>query len=217
MRLSYPSNRLAGALLALFIAIPASAQAEPLKIPPIDECRRIGGLAQFRARLARAIRKEDHKALLAMMAPDVLINFGGETGPAKFAEQWGLDGGPSELWVHLRPLARMGCARSGDAFVIPSLPVQWDEMADPLDKFVALGPRAEVRGGPEYDSPVIAALAWDVVSAIDHGSDVQTGVRLADGRLGWMSDTDLYSPLGYRMVVEKRGGKWLITALVAGD
>jgi hypothetical protein len=201
----------------LLIAIPASAQAVPPKIPPIDECKRISGLVQLRARLADAIRKEDSKALLAMLAPDVLNNFGGDNGPARFAEQWGLDGGPSELWIILRPLARMGCARSGDAFVIPSLPVQWDEMEDPYDKYVAVGPKAEVRQGPEYDSPVIATLAWDVVSAIDNASDVQTGVRLADGRTGWMSDTDLYSPLDFRMVIEKRGAKRLITALVAGD
>jgi hypothetical protein len=199
------------------MVIPAPANAAPPKIPPIDECRRISGLVQFRARLANVIRKEDSKALLALLAPDVLINFGGDNGPAKFAEQWGLDGGPSELWVYLRPLARMGCARSGDAFVIPSLPVQWDEMEDAYDQYVAVGPTAEVRQGPEYDSPVVATLAWDVVSAIDNASDVQTKVRLADGRQGWMSDTDLYSPLGYRMVVEKRGDKWLITALVAGD
>lgn len=204
-------------MLALLLAISESIAAVPLKIPPIDECKRTSSLVQFRSRLADAIRREDHKALLAMMSSDVLINFGGETGPARFAEQWGLDGGPSELWAYLRPLARMGCARSGGAFVIPSLPVQWPEMEDPLDQFVAIGPKAEVRQGPDYDSPVIATLAWDVVSTIDNVSDVQTGVRLADGRTGWMSDTDLYSPLGYRMVVEKRQGKWLITALVAGD
>ena len=204
-------------MLAVLLVFPASAAAAPPQIPPIDQCKRISGLVQVRARLANAIRREDHKALLAMLAPDVLINFGGDTGPAKFAEQWGLDGGPSELWAHLRPLPRMGCARSGDAFVIPSLPVQWDDMEDPYDRFVAVGPKAELRQGPEYDSPVIATLAWDLVSAIDHSSDVQTKVRLADGRTGWMSDTDLYSPLGYRLVVEKRGAKWLITALVAGD
>jgi hypothetical protein len=46
----------------LLIAIPASAQAVPPKIPPIDECKRISGLVQLRARLADAIRKEDSKA-----------------------------------------------------------------------------------------------------------------------------------------------------------
>jgi hypothetical protein len=90
-------------------------------------------------------------------------------------------------------------------------------MEDPLGKFVAVGPAAELRKGPEYDSPIIARLTWDVVTATNNIGDVQTGVRLADGREGWMSDTDLYSPLGYRMVVEKRDGKWMITALVAGD
>ncbi len=32
-----------------------------------------------------------------------------------------------------------------------------------------------------------------------------------------MHDDELYSPLNYRMVVEKLRGKWMITAFIAGD
>lgn len=46
---------------------------------------------------------------------------------------------------------------------------------------------------------------------------MQTKVKLADGREGWIADDELYEPVGYRMVVEKLRGKWMITAFVAGD
>jgi hypothetical protein len=55
------------------------------------------------------------------------------------------------------------------------------------------------------------------VTAIKTGGDMWTGVRLPDGRKGWISDDDLYEPLGYRMTIERRAGEWAITAFVAGD
>lgn len=197
--------------------VAAPAVAAPSRLPPIDECKGDREFAAFRANLKDAIQREDAKALLALMAPDVLVDFGGGTGPAAFAKSWGLDGGPSELWPTIKPILRMGCAKSGDAFVLPSLSVQWDSDDDLEERWLVVGPSAKLRQGPAYDSPVIAKLAWDVVTITNNESDVQSGIRLADGRQGWIADADLYSPMGLRMVVEKRGAKWLITAFVAGD
>ena len=43
------------------------------------------------------------------------------------------------------------------------------------------------------------------------------GVEIPDGRKGFVRRDQTVNPLGYRAVFEKRGGKWLITAFVAGD
>ena len=42
-------------------------------------------------------------------------------------------------------------------------------------------------------------------------------MRPRDGREGWLRANELRSPLDYRAVAEKRKGKWMITAFVAGD
>ncbi len=52
---------------------------------------------------------------------------------------------------------------------------------------------------------------------ISRASDTMTGVRLPDGREGFVTDDRAYELLGYRMTVERRGAKWMITSFVSGD
>jgi len=113
----------------------------------------------------------------------------------------------------------LGCARDKDARIIPSLAIQFDPDSDQqvFEAMVVTSPGAKLRRGPEPDSPSLAILSWDVVTAVDQAGGLQTKVRLADGREGYMLDTELYGPLDYRMIVEKLRGKWMITAFVAGD
>jgi hypothetical protein len=42
-------------------------------------------------------------------------------------------------------------------------------------------------------------------------------VKLAGGQQGYIASAYVRSPLDYRIVFEKRQGRWLITTLVAGD
>lgn len=103
--------------------------------------------------------------------------------------------------------------------MIPSLSGQFesDEEEDVFEKLVVISDKGELRAGPEPGSKLVARLAWDVVTAVEASGDVLTKVRLADGREGWLPAEQLYSPLDYRAVVEKRGKAWQITAFVAGD
>jgi len=204
--------------LALLLAVPTCAQAIPRKLPPVDQCKSTPGLGGFRDRLKQIVAKRDGKAFRVMLAPDVLVNFGGEAGPKAFADTWHLNRGNSELWPLLTQMLKLGCAGSGSSFVIPSLTDQLNpESADDIfDQMLAL-PGAKLRKGFEPGSDTIAMLAWDLVTSIDRKGDDQTKVRLADGREGWLFDNELYAAMSYRMVIEKRRGKWMITALVAGD
>ena len=210
-------RRLALALV-LLLAVPTYAQTIPRKLPPVDQCKSKPGLGAFRDRLKQLVAKRNRKALLPMLAPDVLVNFGGEAGPKAFADTWHLNRGTSELWPLLTRMLKLGCAGSGSSFVIPSLTDQLHpESADDIfDQVLAL-PGAKLRKGSERGSDTIGTLAWDLVTSIDRKGDDQTKVRLADGREGWLSDDELYAAMYYRMVIEKRRGKWMITALVAGD
>ena len=79
-------RRTAFALL-LFAAVPAQA-AVPSKLPPVDRCTGDADFGKFRNRAQAAIAKEDRGGLLKLLAPDVLVNFGGENGRAAFARQW---------------------------------------------------------------------------------------------------------------------------------
>lgn len=210
----------AALLLAGLLFLASPGQAFPLKLPPVDECRSAPGLTAFRDRLAEVVAKKDSKALLALLADDVLINFGGEDGPQAFAETWALDRpGKSDLWPLLTKILRLGCVPSGKKFAIPSLTMQFEPDADEdlFDIFVVISANAALRSGLAAGSRVIGHLAWDVVKAIDQSGGAQTKIELQDGRQGWVDAEQLYNPASYRLFMEKRGGKWMITALVAGD
>ena len=211
-------------VLALSLAtlglVATSAQAFPPKLPPVDECSSEPGFSTFRQHLNDVVARKDREALLAMLAPNVAVNFGGSEGPKAFAEAWGLDrAGESEIWPLLRKILGLGCAVSEEGFAIPSLTMQFEpeEDEDLFDKFVVISPAATLRSGPEPGSRPIGKLAWDVVKAVDQSRGAQTKVRLQDGREGWLSSAELYNPAYYRMFLRKRDGKWVIAAFIAGD
>ncbi len=209
---------LALGLAALGLA--TAAQAFPPKLPPVDECSSEPGFTTFREQLRQAVARKDRQALLAMLAPNVIVNFGGGEGPKAFIEAWGLDSpADSEIWPLLRKILALGCAASDEGFAIPSLTMQFEpeDDEDLFDKFVVISPAATLRSGPDPGSRPIAKLAWDVVKAVDQSKGAQTKVRLQDGREGWLFSEELYNPAYYRMFLQNRGGKWVIAALVAGD
>ena len=64
---------------------------------------------------------------------------------------------------------------------------------------------------------VIAVVRDEKVYRYFDPVENQTKVRLKDGREGWLWAKEVRSPIDYRATIEKRKGKWMITAFVAGD
>ena len=69
--------------------------------------------------------------------------------------------------------------------------------------------------GEEASNP--ATVPWTVAPVVSRVADWGIGVRLPDGREGYVPNDEHYEPADYRLMIEKRAGKWLITAFVAGD
>jgi hypothetical protein len=206
-------------LLALLLAANGPATALPSRLLPIDQCTADRSFAAFRRGLKTAVAKRDRNRLLALMAPDVLVDFGGAKGREEFAKAWEFDPRePDNIWSQLERMLKLGCARSDSARIIPSLGVQFEGARDEdlVDSRLILpGAKLYREIGVESASP--KTLPWTLAKATDTAGDFLTGVKLPDGREGFIPDGDLYEPLGYRMMVERRSGRWLITAFVAGD
>lgn len=214
---------LAAAVLALQSAPPASAAASrPLVLPPIDECGADVGFARFRAELLDALARRDVARLRPMVAEDIFYTFGGDAGRDAFFEDWGLDGDPnaSGLWTALAETLMLGCARLEGERVAPYAFARWPEFDDVGTSFLAR-PGAAFYPRPEVDGEPIAILAWHVVE--DAGPEGATGnslwrrVRLADGRTGYVRETELRVDIDYRASFEQRGDRWLLATFVAGD
>jgi len=204
-------------LTAFLIALVAAGA--PLKLPPVDQCSRDAGFKAFHSSLKQAVAKRDQAAFMKLVAPDVLVNFGGDKGHATFVKQWEIGSAKSELWRQFDAILPLGCARVESARVIPSLAGQFDSDQDDdvFELAVVVGPGAKLRKALAKDSPAIATLSWDVVRPLSNEGETQTKVRLKDGREGWLWAKEVRSPIDYRATIEKRKGKWMITAFVAGD
>ena len=208
------------AVAALLLAA-RPVHAAPRTLAPVDQCSADAGFAVFRQALGRAVARRDAPALKRLLAPDVLVNFGGDIGWAAFSRQWALDRpGKSGVWKELERILPLGCARVDKARVLPSLAGQFsaDDDQDAFETMVVVERGAALRAREQADSRIVAKLNWDLVTALeapDGGKHIK--VRTGDGREGWLARRALRSPLDYRAVVEKQRGRWRITAFVAGD
>lgn len=205
--------------MALFATLPNSSLAAelPRNLPPVEQCSGDRSFVQFRNRLKQIVAEKDRAAFLALLAPDVLVNFGGGTGRDEFAKAWSFDATEyGNVWSQLEKMLKMGCARDGASRIIPSLPMQVEPDSDE-DWVVVLPPGAMIFKWVGNELAYSEVMKWTVATVTSRVSDTMTDVKLPDGRDGSISDDYLYEPGGYRMIVEKRRGKWTITAFVAGD
>jgi hypothetical protein len=211
-------RRIAFALAALLFTS-APVHALPRRLPPIEQCSGDRGFVNFRSALRVAVARRNRAALIGMLAPDVMVSFGGDSGRDAFAKLWSFN--PKEygnVWDQLETMLKLGCTNSDKIRMIPSLSSQLDQYgADEAFEMRLILPGARLFKTPGNVHTAAPVQAWSLAKATNAGGDLWTGVKLVDGREGFISDDNLYEPLGYRMLVEKRQGKWMITAFVAGD
>jgi hypothetical protein len=202
----------------LILAVAALALA-PARLPPVDRCSIDPSFRRFRAELASTVQRRDARALLGIVADDVMVDFDSSRGPREFARVWRLDGkrgAQSGIWRELRTVMTLGCAPVGSARFMPSLVAQLGD-AEPLETFVAL-PGAGLRNSPRNHSPVTARLSFHVVKL--EGSwppGTWAHVALSDGRSGYVRSTELRNALQWRAQFEKVAGRWRLMSFVDGD
>ena len=209
-------------LAALALAAPAASQAEVRRLPPVDRCATDRSFVDFRTRLIGAVDRQNLGFILSILSQDVQSSFGGEPGRADFIAHWSLDRpATSALWRELGAVLRLGCARVEDgALWMPSFsaPAGGDEEDELVPRFIAVVPGAVLRASASDGARVIAPLEWDVMTAPDNdGTSPWIAARLADGRRGFVRRRDVRDLADYRAVFEKRGGRWRMTAFIAGD
>ncbi|QDZ07138.1 SH3 domain-containing protein [Sphingomonas panacisoli] len=202
-----------GLLLATSLAAsPAAAK----QYPPRDDCVADASFVAFRTSLADIVKRKDAKALLAVVAPDIEWSFGDPHGRAGFAKEWKLAApATSGLWEELGRMLARGCSlKDGEA----SAPYWYQngpsgELAD-----IALinGERVNIREAPSKTAKVVRTADWESVTIGDEAKD-WTKVTFEDGTAGYVANDFLWSGYSYRALFDKRGGKWLMTAFIAGD
>lgn len=185
----------------------------------MQDCAADPSFQAFLGELDRAIAGKDSGWLLAIVAEDIDVDFGGGAGRAWFAETWALDRPEtSRLWAELAAIRRLGCASDGEGgYWLPSM-FRSDAFDDVFAAAVAIRPGATVHTAPDPESEVIATLDWDVLSVdIWNYEAPWQQVRLADGRTGFVRSTDIRSPIDYRALFVPHAEGWRLQVFIAGD
>lgn len=205
-----------GLTITLLCAAPLAAQDATL-LRPVDEASSQAEFFGFRARLQTAVAARDVDALLAMSSPNIKLSFGGDDGSAAFRRQLASDGGA--LFARLaETLALGGSFRTPDQFVAPYTYSRWPEQFDAFSHFAVVGERVAVRASQRPTSEMLSTVSWAIVTLGPEGErDGMTQVELPGGRYGWIATRFLRSPVDYRALFVREGGRWQLAMFVAGD
>ena len=197
----------------------AMAASSPARLPPVDRCAGEADFAQFRSAIEDAVTRKDAAALRKLAASNIQSNFGGEGSWSEFASTWALnEPQTSKLWDKMQEVMALGCAKTEDGGrVFPGL---FDDVSEDVDVFELLvaRPGAVLRASADKQAPAIMRLDWTSTLQIESPAPENwVKVQVPSGETGWVETDLLISPLDYRLVSEKRDGRWQITAFIAGD
>ena len=207
---------IAAILLSLLAVAPAAGAVD--RRPPVDRCASEPGFAAFRTSLRAAAARRDAAFIRSILIEDILVNFGGDSGREAFVRQWRLGEADSRFWAELLTVLDLGCAPIEEELVAPSMFAQLEDQEDMTAVVMAVRPGAVMRERPDDAADVVATLDWDVLTwRSEQTPEGWLAVALADGRQGYVRQADTRSLGDYRAFFRRTGGRWQITAFIAGD
>jgi len=204
-------------------AASTTANAER-RLDPVDEAAQDTGLLKYLERLKSIIARRDMTALLAQMDPVFRVDFDGGKGPTAFAHRWNPTAPDSAVWKVLDRLFGLGGTfYTPTLFAISYVYTKFPFDLDPYSYVVVTRDQAPLRPEPSADATPIAALQTGIVAVKPKLTPpvrelpAWLKIGVPDGPEGFVASTDVYSPAGYRVFFEKRGGKWRWISLVCAD
>ena len=133
------------------------------------------------------------------------------------------------LWLVLKTgegEAYGGAFLSDSAFAAPYVYAIWPDSLDAFEYVVVTSPAAVVRTAPSASADTLGTASHSLLPYEDWRGVPESpvepdtswaGVLLPDGRTGWLRADDVHSPVGWRAIFERRDGRWMIVAFIAGD
>lgn len=191
------------------------------RLCPADEGPSDASFLAFRDRLRSAVEHRSEGELTPLIATNIRTSFGSGGGIDGFRKQWRTSSNDSKLWPTLQRIIDHGGSfqSGGDAkmFWAPYVYSKWPESVDAFEHVAALGRATPIFSKPAPGAPKIATVDWEILTVSSPSKGDWTKVRTGSGTEGWVSNDDVYSPVGYRAGFSNRGGEWKLEALVAGD
>lgn len=213
-------------VLALFAVVLANA-APAAQLKPIDEATGNASLMKFRNELQGVIARKDTPALIRLFAPDVYFGYADDArGLAAFNKLWNPASNDTRLWVALAMIVDGGGKFASPAtfnapYVFAAFPADYDINAT----VIVTNPAAVLRRAPGASASIIRKLDHEILEVVkasgrwQHmaGPNDWEQVKDTTGQIGFVPSIDVRSPMDYHLVIENRGGRWLIKEFSVGQ
>ncbi|HEX6941682.1 MAG TPA: hypothetical protein VF128_02075 [Gemmatimonadaceae bacterium] len=195
------------------------------KLLPRDEANE--SFRQFRSDALRAFASRDTTFLYGMLAPEIRNSFGGDDSVAGFRRLWKTDEPTSDVWTALIRVLTMGGQQSSDSqFTAPYVYAFWPDSIDAFEHVAVVGDSVRVHDAPAAGSRILGGALhsilkfreWRGLPASGVAADTTWAkVLLPNADSGWIRGASVYSPVGWRAMFVRRGGRWLMVFFVRGD
>jgi hypothetical protein len=210
--------QLAAVLIAVSLA-PASTlpQAFP-RLDRIDEASRRPDFVIFRQQLRSAIARRDVSAVLRVVDPEIKLGFGGDDGVDALKRK--LESAESDVWQELDEVLELGGTfQESDTFVAPYVFSRWPQSFDSFEHVAVIGSAVRIRARPALSAPVVSTVSYAILKLGPDGysDEPWIGVRLPDGRAGFVDAKFARSPSDYRAAFKFEDGRWRMVFFAAGD
>lgn len=206
---------------------------------PEDHTNRIPGFAPFAARLKQAVEARDADYIRSLMVPETQVGWGIEWHPMSQRErqaalkEWssGLDDPKALFWTVMDRYVQWGIKWDDSQRVAryPSIDSQRRDVrfeAQGMDGVIA-GTGVNVRAAPGRSAKVLTVLNWETVLTpmsrvarpgpwfLEQGP-YYTKIRLADGRVGYVSNDFVWTYPGWEAHFKQVNGEWKLSAFTHG-
>ena len=195
------------------------------KLLPRDEANE--SFRQFRSGALRALASGDTTFLYGMLAPEIKSSFGGDDSIAGFRRLWKTDEPNSDVFTALIRVLMMGGQQSSDSqFTAPYVYAFWPDSMDAFEHVAVIGDSVRVHEAPIAGSRVLGRALHSILKFRDWKGMPASGVAadtswarvlLPNADSGWIRGASVYSPIGWRAMFIRRGGRWLMIFFVRGD
>ncbi len=207
-----------------------SLSAQERYVKPVDEAKKDASFFAFRTKLVEATKKRDVKFVLSIVDPNIKNSFGGDDGIANFKKNWKIERADSLFWNEFLLVITNGGKFSSEGNVKSFFaPYIFNSFPDDVDSFTysaIFGSNVNLRELGDAKSKVVAQLSYNIVK-VDFENSVKKPkskneyewlkIETLGNKKGFVSASFVRSPIDFRAGFEKIGGKWKMTAFIAGD
>ncbi|MGE0493029.1 MAG: SH3 domain-containing protein [Vulcanimicrobiota bacterium] len=198
--------------LLLGFLLVSGVAAEQLK--PVDNTAEAPDFEAFRSQLKQAVRDHD-AAFFRERAQGAKVSFGGDTS---LDQMYKLDDPDDRFWKIVARMVELGGYYEADHAMVyyPYVYARFPENLDSFEWVAVTGENVNLRDQPSLSGQVVGHASYDLLKVVEW-SDEWLKVQRDGGAFAYIHRDLVYSPVGYRMGLKKRDGRWMITFLVAGD